>query len=48
LGALLDAFPQISEAVIVPFAAEGQRTLDVIARFIEEVAPRPVASGGAA
>jgi 5,10-methylenetetrahydromethanopterin reductase len=45
LGALLEAFPQISEVVIVPFAARGQGTIDVVARFIEEVAPRPVGSG---
>jgi hypothetical protein len=45
LGALLGAFPQISEVVIVPFAARGQATSDVVARFIDEVAPRPVGSG---
>jgi 5,10-methylenetetrahydromethanopterin reductase len=44
LAALLDAFPQISEVAIVPFPAEGQAMLDVIARFIEEVAPQGVAT----
>jgi alkanesulfonate monooxygenase SsuD/methylene tetrahydromethanopterin reductase-like flavin-dependent oxidoreductase (luciferase family) len=45
LAALLDAFPQISEVAIVPFPAVGQATLDVITRFVEEVAPQPAASG---
>jgi hypothetical protein len=45
LAALLDAFPQISEVAIVPFPAAGQGTLEVITRFIEEVAPEPAAPG---
>jgi 5,10-methylenetetrahydromethanopterin reductase len=47
LGELLDAFPQISEVVIVPFAARGQGTAEVVERFIADVAPRPVAAGAA-
>jgi 5,10-methylenetetrahydromethanopterin reductase len=47
LGELLDAFPQISEVVIVPFAADGQRTIDVVQRFIAEVAPQAIARGAA-
>jgi 5,10-methylenetetrahydromethanopterin reductase len=46
LAGLLDAFPQISEVTIVPFSGAGQDTLDVVTRFIDGVAPRPVASGG--
>jgi 5,10-methylenetetrahydromethanopterin reductase len=48
LAALLDAFPQISEVAIVPFPAAGQRTVDVVTRFIGEVAPQLAASGGRA
>jgi 5,10-methylenetetrahydromethanopterin reductase len=48
LADLLDAFPQISEVAIVPFPAPGQSTVDVVTRFIEEVAPQPAASGGGA
>jgi hypothetical protein len=44
LAALLGAFPQISEVAIVPFPAAGQGTLDVITRFIQEVAPQRVAT----
>ena len=43
LAALLDDVPHISEVAIVPFAAAGQGTLDVITRFIEEVAPERAA-----
>jgi 5,10-methylenetetrahydromethanopterin reductase len=46
LGALLDGHPRIAEVVIVPFAAAGQRTIDVIERFIEDVAPVGAPVGG--
>jgi 5,10-methylenetetrahydromethanopterin reductase len=42
LTALLDAFPQISELTIVPFPVAGQSTVEVVTRFIETVAPKPV------
>jgi len=38
LHTLLTAFPQISQVVIVPAATPGQQRIDVVRRFMEEVA----------
>jgi 5,10-methylenetetrahydromethanopterin reductase len=43
LGRLLEAFPQISQVAIVPFASRGGAVLDTLRRFIDEVALEPVA-----
>ena len=43
LRALLDAFPQISQVAIVPFAARGSTVLGTVRRFIDEVALEPAA-----
>jgi 5,10-methylenetetrahydromethanopterin reductase len=48
LADLLEAFPQISEVAIVPFPAAGQSAVDVVTRFIREVAPQPAAWVGRA
>ena len=42
LERLLEAFPQISQVAIVPFAARGDAMLDTLRRFIDEVALEPV------
>jgi 5,10-methylenetetrahydromethanopterin reductase len=41
LRALLDAFPQISQVVIVPFAPAGGTVEAIVRRFIHEVALEP-------
>lgn len=47
LRSLLDAFPEISQVAIVPFAPRTGTVLGTIRRFIEEVAsPQAVMSGG--
>jgi 5,10-methylenetetrahydromethanopterin reductase len=43
LERLLEAFPQISQVAIVPFAPPGGAVLATLRRFIEEVALEPVA-----
>jgi 5,10-methylenetetrahydromethanopterin reductase len=43
LGRLLEAFPQISQVVIVPFAPRGDVVLGTLRRFIDEVALEPIA-----
>ena len=43
LGRLLEAFPQISQVAIVPFAPHGGEVLGTLRRFIDEVALEPVA-----
>jgi 5,10-methylenetetrahydromethanopterin reductase len=43
LGRLLEAFPQISQVAIVPFAPRGGTVLGTLTRFIAEVALEPVA-----
>jgi 5,10-methylenetetrahydromethanopterin reductase len=43
LGRLLEAFPEISQVAIVPFAPRGGTVLGTLTRFIDEVALEPVA-----
>jgi 5,10-methylenetetrahydromethanopterin reductase len=43
LERLLEAFPQISQVAIVPFAARGHAMRDTLRRFLDEVALEPVA-----
>jgi 5,10-methylenetetrahydromethanopterin reductase len=43
LARLLEAFPQISQVAIVPFAPSGGAVLHTLTRFIDEVALEPVA-----
>jgi 5,10-methylenetetrahydromethanopterin reductase len=43
LEGLLEAFPQITQVAIVPFAPRGGAVLDTLRRFIDEVALEPVA-----
>lgn len=43
LERLLEAFPQISQVAIVPFAPRGGAVLATLRRFIDEVALEPVA-----
>jgi 5,10-methylenetetrahydromethanopterin reductase len=43
LERLLEAFPQISQVAIVPFAPRGGAVLHTLRRFIDEVALEPVA-----
>jgi 5,10-methylenetetrahydromethanopterin reductase len=43
LRGLVENHPQISQVVIVPFAPAGEQVLDVVRRFVEEVAPAGVA-----
>jgi 5,10-methylenetetrahydromethanopterin reductase len=43
LARLLEAFPQISQVAIVPFAPRGGAVVSTLRRFIDEVALEPVA-----
>jgi 5,10-methylenetetrahydromethanopterin reductase len=43
LNGLLDAFPQISQVAIVPFAPAGGAVADTVRRFIHELALEPAA-----
>jgi alkanesulfonate monooxygenase SsuD/methylene tetrahydromethanopterin reductase-like flavin-dependent oxidoreductase (luciferase family) len=45
LRELLDAFPQISQVAIVPFAPAGGTIEQTVRRFIHEVALEPAAWG---
>ncbi|MGH2991813.1 MAG: LLM class flavin-dependent oxidoreductase, partial [Solirubrobacterales bacterium] len=47
LRELLEAFPQISQVAIVPFAPPGGAVVDTVRRFIEEVVRGPVLQAAA-